>query len=79
MLVIFRLKLILNLNLMIFFISNFHLDYTIDEDDCALTDKPCSNHGECTDLVNGFSCKCADGYTGDRCETGELLCLSSVR
>ena len=38
-----------------------------DIDDCA--NKPCLNGGTCTDGVNGFTCKCATGYTGTNCET----------
>ena len=37
-----------------------------DIDDCE--DTPCKNGGECTDVVNGFSCKCASGYTGKTCD-----------
>ena len=31
-------------------------------DDCS--PNPCKNEGTCTDMVNDFSCDCADGYTG---------------
>ena len=31
---------------------------------------PCQNSGVCRDLVNGFSCTCANGYTGTLCNTG---------
>ena len=31
---------------------------------------PCQNGGTCTDGVNGYTCGCADGYTGTHCETG---------
>ena len=31
----------------------------------------CQNGGSCTDLVDGYSCLCATGYTGTDCQTGE--------
>ena len=33
---------------------------------------PCLNGATCHDQVNGYSCTCASGYTGGRCETGTL-------
>ena len=31
---------------------------------------PCKNGGNCTDMVNGFSCSCVAGYTGKYCSSG---------
>ena len=32
---------------------------------------PCLNGGTCYDLApSGFTCDCADGFTGDACQTG---------
>ena len=41
----------------------------LDIDDCDPS--PCLNGGKCVDGVDSYSCKCAAGYTGDNCETGE--------
>ena len=37
-------------------------------DECL--SNPCLYSGNCTDLVNGYNCTCADGYYGTQCETG---------
>lgn len=29
---------------------------------------PCENGGQCTDLIDGFSCTCELGYTGKKCQ-----------
>ena len=46
----------------------------VDIDDCA--NSPCQNCGNCTDNVNGHTCTCVEGYTGENCETGWYMCLS---
>lgn len=33
---------------------------------------PCQNGGTCTDHLNQYSCRCAHGYTGVNCQTGQL-------
>ena len=30
---------------------------------------PCQNGGACTDQINGYTCTCASGWTGDTCTT----------
>ena len=40
-----------------------------DIDECA--SNLCDNGGTCDDLVNGYRCQCADGYTGEQCKIGE--------
>ena len=45
----------------------------LDIDDC--TPKPCGDNGACTDQVNGYSCTCEPGFTGEQCQTGREDCL----
>ena len=50
-------------------LNHFQLHFFLDIDDCDPS--PCLNGGKCIDDVDSYSCKCAAGYTGDDCETGE--------
>ena len=43
---------------------------TADINECLWN--PCSNNGNCTDLVNQYTCSCVAGYTGINCENGNL-------
>ena len=38
-------------------------------DECASS--PCQNGGTCRELLNAFTCDCADGYGGIHCEIGK--------
>ena len=42
---------------------------------------PCENGGTCEDQVNGYTCHCPNGYSGDQCQTGNAIflvpCVSS--
>ena len=40
----------------------------VDIDECASS--PCQNGANCTDIVNGHTCSCMDGYDGANCENG---------
>ena len=40
----------------------------VEIDECS--PNPCKNGGSCTYLVNGFSCSCVAGYTGEYCTSG---------
>lgn len=41
-----------------------------DIDECQSS--PCF-HGDCTDHVNFYSCRCYAGYTGTQCQIGRVL------
>ena len=47
-----------------------------DEDDCV--DVECYNGGTCIDGVSQFSCMCETGYTGNLCQSGVYIYLSSL-
>ncbi|XP_030839469.1 protein crumbs homolog 2-like [Strongylocentrotus purpuratus] len=49
---------------------------TYDIDDCVGT--LCLNGGTCMDDVNGFSCKCAPGYTGRTCNIDIDDCVGTL-
>lgn len=47
-------------------------------DECA--SNPCVNEGSCVDRVNGFSCTCGRGYSGDFCQlrSSAAVCFPSL-
>ncbi|WAR19177.1 FBP1-like protein [Mya arenaria] len=49
--------------------------FTSDIDECS--SNPCQNGATCVDSVNRYSCECAVGYTGDKCETNIDECSSN--
>eukprot|EP00118_Oscarella_pearsei_P004431 m.18952 g.18952 ORF g.18952 m.18952 type:complete len:391 (+) comp27759_c0_seq4:132-1304(+) len=56
--------------------------YTDPETDCVTMimyceSQPCQFNGICTNILNGFTCSCAVGYTGIFCETMIPACHSS--
>jgi hypothetical protein len=39
---------------------------------CDVNSEQCKNGGTCTnDYLGGYTCSCADGYTGVDCEIGK--------
>jgi cell division septum initiation protein DivIVA len=50
-------------------------DETGEVDDCA--SKPCKNGGICHDGVDSYTCECANGWTGENCETNVDDCASN--
>ena len=46
-----------------------NLYFFLDILSCASS--PCIR-GQCTNVNNGYTCKCPQGYTGTNCESGKL-------
>ena len=46
--------------------------FIIDIDECS--SNPCQNGATCNNGVNGYTCNCMAGFTGDNCQTGQHLC-----
>ena len=57
--------------------SEIHINFIalvlqfLDIDECE--SKPCKNGGACEDGENSYTCTCAPGYTGNDCETGNVI------
>ena len=43
------------------------IDCSLDIGECTST--PCQNNGTCVDEIDRFTCICADGFSGNVCET----------
>ena len=50
--------------------GEFWFFFATDVDECA--SDPCDNGGSCDDMVAGYNCTCAAGFTGTNCETSKL-------
>ncbi|KAI8515698.1 hypothetical protein Bbelb_065110 [Branchiostoma belcheri] len=50
-----------------------HAEAHVDE--CSSS--PCHNGGICRNLINGYSCDCPSGWTGDNCQSDVDECSSS--
>ena len=44
--------------------------FCLDIDDCAGVS---CNNGTCVDGVNEYTCNCNSGYTGEHCNTGNIV------
>ena len=52
-------------------IINLNLILILDISECD--SDPCENGGNCTDDVNGYTCSCANGWTGSECQFSECF------
>eukprot|EP01050_Picozoa_sp_SAG11_P028019 SAG11_NODE_7328_length_1160_cov_1.197926_2_plen_183_part_01 len=53
---------------------------THDSEKCRAvwcSSEPCQNNGVCSEGDSGYDCECADGFTGDSCQTDINECASS--
>lgn len=46
-----------------------------DINECA--SNPCLHSGQCSNLINQFTCSCQAGYAGERCEIDASECSSN--
>ena len=53
------------------------LPYFLDIDECESS--PCQNGGACEDGINSYTCSCAPGYTGNDCETGDVILIRKTK
>ena len=42
-----------------------------ETDECE--SNPCEYGSTCNDMLDGYNCTCAEGYTGDNCESGNTF------
>ena len=45
--------------------------FVIDINECA--NNPCKNGAVCVNLIGSYRCNCKAGYSGNHCETSELI------
>ena len=48
-----------------------------DENINECAQNPCRHGGTCIDKVNGFTCTCGEGFTGETCEIEIDECLEN--
>ena len=53
------------------------ISFCLDFDECASF--PCQSGGTCADGIDGYTCVCVAGHTGDSCETGIFLRFLNLR
>lgn len=49
--------------------------YQTDIDECS--SDPCANGGTCKDGIEAFTCSCPKGFSGQRCQEGEIQILKN--
>lgn len=52
----------------------------VDVDECTIAldpGVPCFNGGTCTNTLGSYRCQCKPGWTGQNCEVGKVLYLTS--
>ena len=50
--------------------------YNADIDECSENTYQCSNGAECENTIGSYICHCRYGWTGTRCETGNIYFLT---
>ena len=56
---------------------SIYFTYLLDVNEC--NSNPCRNGGTCVDLINGYVCRCRNGYTGVNCERRTSFCFEKWR
>ena len=51
----------------------FHSFVIADENECAYVPAICLHNGACNNTDGGYNCTCSSGWTGKRCQIGELF------
>ena len=69
----------MNLKLKKFILSQIILFFssTLDIDECQ--SGPCQNDGTCVDGINSYSCRCAPGWQGTKCEISKQKLILPVQ
>ena len=58
-----------NVDVLVKLSNCFYGIWTVSEIEECLSN-PCQNSATCNELVNGYTCTCADGFTGTICDLG---------
>ncbi|CAG2243608.1 E3.2.1.4 [Mytilus edulis] len=69
-------EIMLYILIVILSVSLFQAQATSEISECM--NSPCQNGGTCTDMVNGFTCACYDGYTGKLCDIDIDECTTNM-